>query len=134
MSQRIAGCDLGKASASFVIASLQDDGGVVIEDTQYLLHEGKPFEAFERWYREQDVAGCAALAATGTYADDLTDPVMILPEDSCQEAALGMQPDLADAIPAETGAGLPTSISTSRTTSAPPARARTSREWPGASD
>jgi activator of 2-hydroxyglutaryl-CoA dehydratase/predicted nucleotide-binding protein (sugar kinase/HSP70/actin superfamily) len=98
MSERIAGCDLGKASASFVIASLRDDGGVVIEDTQYLLHEGKPFEAFDHWYREKEVAGCAALAATGTYADDLTEPIMILPEDSCQEAALEMQPELADAL------------------------------------
>jgi hypothetical protein len=94
MSRRVAGCDLGKASSSFVIASIKDGGEVLIEDAQYLLHEGKPLDLFRRWYREKDVAGCAALGATGIYADELTDPVLILPEDSCQEAALELQAGL----------------------------------------
>jgi hypothetical protein len=98
MSRRIAGCDLGKASSSFAIASVGDGGEVVIEDVQYLLHEGKPLELFREWYREKDVASCAALGATGIYADELTDPVLTLPEDSCQEAALELQSGLEDSL------------------------------------
>jgi activator of 2-hydroxyglutaryl-CoA dehydratase len=98
MSRRIAGCDLGKASSSFAIASVGDGGEVVIEDVQYLLHEGKPLELFREWYREKHVASCAALGATGIYADELTDPVLTLPEDSCQEAALELQPGLEDSL------------------------------------
>jgi activator of 2-hydroxyglutaryl-CoA dehydratase/predicted nucleotide-binding protein (sugar kinase/HSP70/actin superfamily) len=88
--RRIAGCDLGKASSSFVIAQLRDGGELVIEDIQYRLHDGKPFDLFRDWYREKRVAACDALGATGIYADELSDPVLILPEDSCQEAALEM--------------------------------------------
>jgi activator of 2-hydroxyglutaryl-CoA dehydratase/predicted nucleotide-binding protein (sugar kinase/HSP70/actin superfamily) len=94
MTKRIAACDLGKTSASFVLGSLRDDGEVSIEDTQYRLHDGNPFECFREWYRENDVASCVALGATGIYADELTDPALILPGDSCQEAALELQPDL----------------------------------------
>lgn len=98
MSRRIAGCDLGKASVSFVIANVLDGGGVQIEDVQYMLHEGKPLDHFRRWYRENDVAGCAALGATGVYADELIGPAMLLPEDSCQEAALELQEGLGDSL------------------------------------
>ena len=98
MSSRIAGCDLGKASASFVIARVGDHGQFVVEDVEYILHEGKPLALFQQWYREKDVATCAALGATGIYADDLADPVLILPEDSCQEQALETQLDLDDAL------------------------------------
>jgi activator of 2-hydroxyglutaryl-CoA dehydratase/predicted nucleotide-binding protein (sugar kinase/HSP70/actin superfamily) len=98
MTRRIAGCDLGEASASFVLARVRDDGEIVVEDTQYRLHEGNPLEAFCRWYGENDVASCSALGATGIYADELTDPVLGLPEDSCQEAALELQPDLEDSL------------------------------------
>ncbi len=98
MSRRVAGCDLGKASSSFVIATIQDGGEVLVEDAQYLLHEGRPLDLFRKWYREKDVAGCAALGATGIYADELTDPVLILPEDSCQEAALELQPGLEPSL------------------------------------
>ncbi len=98
MSKRVAGCDLGKASASFVVASLGDDGQVTVDDVKYELHDGKPLELFRKWYVEQDIAGCAALGATGIYADELTDPVLILPEDSCQEAALELDADLEDTL------------------------------------
>ncbi|MFQ5456972.1 MAG: BadF/BadG/BcrA/BcrD ATPase family protein, partial [Myxococcota bacterium] len=98
MRRRIAGCDLGKASASFVTATVGDAGDVRVEDVSYQLHEGKPLALFRDWYRENDVAGCAALGATGVYADELSDPALILPEDSCQEAALELQPDLGDAL------------------------------------
>lgn len=98
MNQRIAGCDLGKASASFVIARVTDAGEWVVEQSRSELHDGNPLDLFRSWYLEQDVAGCAALAATGIYADELTDPVLILPEDSCREAALELEPGLADSL------------------------------------
>ncbi|MFQ5415695.1 MAG: BadF/BadG/BcrA/BcrD ATPase family protein [Myxococcota bacterium] len=98
MSRRIAGCDLGKASASFVIASTRDDGELVVEDRRSELHDGNPLDLFRSWYVEQDVASCAALAATGIYADELTDPILILPEDSCREAALELEPGLEDSL------------------------------------
>ena len=88
MATRLAGCDLGKASASFVLARILDDGKLVVEDSQYLLHDGKVLEVFSKWYEENDVASCDALGATGIYADELTDVATIVPEDSCQEAAL----------------------------------------------
>ena len=98
MSKRIAGCDLGKASASFVIASVRDDGELVVEEKRSELHDGNPLDLFRSWYVEQNVAGCAALAATGIYADELTDPILILPEDSCREAALELEPGLEDSL------------------------------------
>jgi len=94
MTRRIAGCDLGKASVSFVLAHAGDDGGIVVEDTRYALHEGNPIELFRQWYLEHDVASCAALGATGIYADELTPPALIVPEDSCQEAALERESDI----------------------------------------
>jgi activator of 2-hydroxyglutaryl-CoA dehydratase/predicted nucleotide-binding protein (sugar kinase/HSP70/actin superfamily) len=98
MSTRVAGCDLGKASASFVLANILDDGKLVVEDSQYRLHEGSPLEAFSKWYLENDVASCSILGATGIYADELTDVAVVVPEDSCQEAALELQHDLEDAL------------------------------------
>ncbi|MFI5395743.1 MAG: BadF/BadG/BcrA/BcrD ATPase family protein [Candidatus Binatia bacterium] len=98
MSRRVAGCDLGKASASFVLARIDDDGGMVVEDVQYAPHDGKPLDRFEQWYREKHVAACAALAATGVYAAELGAPVLVLPEDSCQEAALEMDRALEDSL------------------------------------
>ncbi|MCP4039417.1 MAG: hypothetical protein GY733_20920, partial [bacterium] len=98
MSTRIAGCDLGKASASFVLARILDDGKLVVDDTWYLLHDGSPLEAFSKWYAENDVASCDALGATGIYADELTDVAAIVPEDSCQQAALELQPELEGAL------------------------------------
>ncbi len=87
MSKRIAACDLGKASVSFVLATVADDGLLTIDDTQYQLHDGHPIDLFTRWYEKNDIASCAALAGTGIYADDLTDPVLILPEDSCHNGS-----------------------------------------------
>jgi len=92
----IAGCDLGKASVSFVIGRVTDGEGLVVEDVEYVQHDGRPLECFERWYEDKNVAACAALGATGVYADELAAPVLVLPEDSCQEAALEMQPGLGE--------------------------------------
>ena len=98
MSRRVAGCDLGKASASFVLARVDDDGSVVVEDVEYALHDGKVLDRFERWYRDKNVVACAALAATGVYAVELGEPVFVLPEDSCQEAALEIEPSLEESL------------------------------------
>ncbi|MBZ0325808.1 MAG: hypothetical protein K8F57_06375, partial [Alphaproteobacteria bacterium] len=95
---RIAGCDLGKASVKFVIATADDSGGFEIEETRTAPHEGDPIGLFEDWYREKDIASCAALAVTGVYADEIRDPALILPEDSCQEAALEAAPDLKGSL------------------------------------
>jgi len=95
---RVAGCDLGKASVGFVTAAVTEDGKVEIEGAGYKLHEGDPLGLFKKWYHDNDIASCAALAATGVYADELREPVLILPEDSCQEAALEINPDLEDAL------------------------------------
>ncbi len=91
---RVAACDLGKVSASFVIGVVRGDGGVEIESAHNLPHEGRPLEAFATWYRDQDVAGCAGLAATGVFADQLAAPVQVLPEQACLEAALERDPEL----------------------------------------
>ena len=93
MSARIAACDLGKVSASFVIGRLGDDGLLELEHSSSVPHQGAPFDLFVAWYREQGVADCAALAATGLYADQLAAPVVVLPEQACQEAALAQCPE-----------------------------------------
>ncbi|MDP6404584.1 MAG: BadF/BadG/BcrA/BcrD ATPase family protein [Alphaproteobacteria bacterium] len=95
---RIAGCDLGKASVGFVIAEVSEDGKIEIEDRRYTLHDGDPMGHFAAWYRDNDIASCGALAATGVYADELCEPVLMLPEDSCQEAALELSPELEGAL------------------------------------
>ena len=98
MSTRVAGCDLGKASACFTIGSIEENGSMKIEEIKRINHEGKPFEVFKQWYNENRIGSCAALGATGVYADELTEPVLILPEDSCQEAALEYLPHLEDTL------------------------------------
>ncbi|HJM93806.1 MAG: hypothetical protein CMM23_16235 [Rhodospirillaceae bacterium] len=95
---RVAGCDLGKASVGFVTATVAEDGKVEVEGAGYKLHEGDPLGLFKKWYRDNDIASCAALAATGVYADELREPALILPEESCQEAALGISPELEGAL------------------------------------
>ena len=87
---RIAGCDLGKSTASFVTGNVDSKGKLQLDDAKNLAHDGNPFEVFEQWYRDNDIAACAALGATGLYAAELIDPAVVLPEDSCQEAALGL--------------------------------------------
>ncbi|MBI2395842.1 MAG: hypothetical protein HYV09_40130 [Deltaproteobacteria bacterium] len=94
MTIRIAACDLGKASAGFVTGRWDEAGRLVIETRDHFVHEGRPLERFVEWYRARDVAGCAALGATGVYADQLIDPVHRAPEDACQEAALEADPSL----------------------------------------
>ena len=90
----IAGCDIGKSSASFVTGEIGSDGALVLNEAETIAHDGKPFEVFETWYRDNEIHTCAALGATGLYAAELIEPAIVLPEDSCQEAALGEFPDL----------------------------------------
>lgn len=92
MIYRIAGCDLGKSSAGFVIINVADDGAVSVEKAVSILHKGNPFDAFTEWYQENNVSSCKALGATGLYAEEFLKPVFILPEDACQEAALEADP------------------------------------------
>jgi activator of 2-hydroxyglutaryl-CoA dehydratase/predicted nucleotide-binding protein (sugar kinase/HSP70/actin superfamily) len=96
MELKIAGCDLGKASAGFVVAGISDDGAFTVEETQYVDHEGKPFEAFEKWCSRQDMSQFCALGATGLYAADFLDPALVLPEDACREAVLEKYADFPD--------------------------------------
>jgi activator of 2-hydroxyglutaryl-CoA dehydratase/predicted nucleotide-binding protein (sugar kinase/HSP70/actin superfamily) len=93
-SVRVAGCDLGKATASFVIGRLDEIGQVVVERSESQRHGGKPFELFAKWYRKHKVSECVALGVTGAFADQLVKPVHVLPEDACQEAALEWSTEL----------------------------------------
>ncbi|MDO9263428.1 MAG: BadF/BadG/BcrA/BcrD ATPase family protein, partial [Desulfosalsimonadaceae bacterium] len=98
MTVKIAGCDLGKASACFVTAHLLDDGAMEVETATRVSHDGDPFGAFKKWYTENKISECAALGATGLYADELVAPVLVFPEDACQEAALEANPVIPDAM------------------------------------
>ncbi len=88
MKYRIAGCDLGKVSASFVTAVVEENGEIKIEDANHLYHDGNPLSVFKKWYRENNIAACKGLGATGHYAEELVLPVMVFPEEACQEALL----------------------------------------------
>ena len=92
---RVAGCDLGTCSARFVVARMQPSGALLVESSREVSHDGHPLEAFRRWYRQQDIAGFAALGATGRYASQLRAPALApLPEDACLELALERQEEL----------------------------------------
>jgi len=84
---RVAGCDLGKVSASFVLGRWCGDE-LIVDEVDSIVHEGKPFEVLRAWYQSKQVARCAAFGATGAYAEDLLAPVLLTPEEACQEAAL----------------------------------------------
>lgn len=88
MTYRIAACDLGKVWAKFAVANVSDKGEISVEDMNVICHEGRVFELFESWYKEKKVAECRVLAATGLYAEQLNEPVLVLPEDTCREALL----------------------------------------------
>jgi len=90
MTGRVAGCDLGKATARFVICEAGSDGGLVVLDRRVVPHDGDPQDAFRAWYVEQEVAACRALGVTGLHAVQVTGPAARFPEDACQQAALGL--------------------------------------------
>ncbi len=66
-------------------------GDLTVEHEERVFHDGEPFERFRTWYREQRVDRCAALGATGVHAEQLKAPVLVLPEDACQQAALARE-------------------------------------------
>ncbi|MCB0219482.1 MAG: hypothetical protein KDH09_07300 [Chrysiogenetes bacterium] len=97
--KKIAGCDLGKASAKFVIANVLDDGAFVVESQELIVHDGHPIEIFLKWYETNNIASCDALGATGLHADELIAPVVSgLPEDACLAASLEVMPELQGAL------------------------------------
>jgi activator of 2-hydroxyglutaryl-CoA dehydratase/predicted nucleotide-binding protein (sugar kinase/HSP70/actin superfamily) len=95
-SMRVAGCDLGKASAKLVVVGLGGGGGVRVEARRCAAHGGEPAQLLAAWYRELGLAGCDAFGATGLYADELREPVVAgLPEDACLAAAIEGLPGLS---------------------------------------
>ena len=96
---RVAGMDLGKATARLVVGRVAPGGGVAIEVEQAVAHEGRPHEALCALYRAHGVAGTAVLAATGLHADELDGArVARLPEEACLEAALPLLPAAAGPV------------------------------------
>lgn len=92
---RVAGCDLGKAAAKFVVATSAAPGEFEIESVEVIEHEGHAVDAFVDWYERAEIAKCAALGATGVYSDRLVAPVLSgLPEDASIEAALPHIPEI----------------------------------------
>ncbi len=97
MSRRVAAADLGKSSAKLLVGTVAP-GGVVIESSDIVVHEGRPLEALASWYTERRVARCAGLAVTGLYGDEVAAPALAsLPEDACLASALDLLPGLAGA-------------------------------------
>ena len=92
--QRVAGCDLGKASARFVVGTVDPDGVLEVEQAENLAHGGHPFAAFDDWYQRARIWRCDGLGITGAYADEFLEPARVLPEDACAEAALEQDPSL----------------------------------------
>ncbi len=75
---RIAGCDLGKSAAKFVVGRVSPDGQLSIERTELVEHDGRPMDAFREWYLREDVASCGALGATGLHAEELVAPALAI--------------------------------------------------------
>lgn len=96
MANRIAVCDLGRATAKFAVGRIWENGDVRMDDVSVIDHDGKVFEIFRAWYIEKEIASCRVLAATGIYAEQLKEPVVVLPEDACREAALNSDPSFPD--------------------------------------
>ena len=95
---RIAGCDLGKSSATFIIGTVEEGGNISWGEAECIDHEGRPFEVFSKWYGDNKVSTCAALGVTGLYSMQLDGPSICLPEDSCQEAALAGLPNVPPSV------------------------------------
>ena len=68
---RVAGCDLGKATAKFVIATIAAGGELTINSSEVVAHEGDCIGAVRDWYQRAGIGACAALGATGLHADEL---------------------------------------------------------------
>jgi activator of 2-hydroxyglutaryl-CoA dehydratase/predicted nucleotide-binding protein (sugar kinase/HSP70/actin superfamily) len=96
MNERVAGVDLGKAWAKFVVASRAQDGTLRIEASELLAHHGSPFAVFADWYQRVGAARFRVIAATGLHSPELGSPVISdLPEEACLQAALSVRSDLS---------------------------------------
>ena len=96
MNERVAGVDLGKAWAKFVVASRAQDATLRIEESELLAHHGSPFTVFSDWYQRVGAAGFQVIAATGLHSPELGAPVVSdLPEEACLQAALSVRSDLS---------------------------------------
>ena len=88
----VAGCDLGKSTAKFVIGELETGdtaGQFHVLHSEVIVHDGRPMDAFKEWYTRMEVHRCKALGATGLHAEELISPVVSgLPEDACLSTAL----------------------------------------------
>ena len=62
---RVAGCDLGKASAKFVVGRVSCNGTFDLEAADTVDHKGQPMQAFGDWYRLNDIQSCSELGITG---------------------------------------------------------------------
>jgi len=98
MTPIIAACDIGKSSISFATAIVQSDKTLIWENINYRSHDGNPFDLFRQWYIEKSIHKCKVLCATGIYADQLGEPVIVLPEDICQESVLEYDKNLPDQL------------------------------------
>ncbi len=98
MQYRIGACDLGKATASFAVATMTENGRITLDDVRTIEHNGRVLDVFKTWYKEHKIATCHSLAATGLYAERLQNPAIILPEDTCQEVQLEAQASLPDTM------------------------------------
>lgn len=97
----IAGCDLGKSTAKFVIGERTGDSDCRFKvlHSEVVVHEGRPMDAFVDWYQRLKVNRCAALGATGLHAEELVSPVIAgLPEDACLEATLNDLATIEEAV------------------------------------
>jgi activator of 2-hydroxyglutaryl-CoA dehydratase/predicted nucleotide-binding protein (sugar kinase/HSP70/actin superfamily) len=94
----IAACDIGKSSISFATAIVQSDNTLIWENIDYRPHDGNPFDLFKKWYIDKKICNASILCATGIYADQLGAPIIVLPEDICQEAALEYAKNLPDQL------------------------------------
>jgi len=97
-TRRVAGCDLGKASARFVIGTVDENGILKVEHDDHEAHGGHPFAAFDAWYLRGRIWRCNGLGVAGAYADEFLGPARVLPEDACAEAALEQDPSLPDRL------------------------------------
>ena len=91
----LAGVDLGKATASFALAALAEDGTLPALSTECVRHLGDPVGVFCRRYREWGPFRLAGLALTGVFAEGFQAPAIAgVPEEIAQEIAAGhLYPD-----------------------------------------
>ena len=88
MTDRVAGCDLGKATARFVVAECGEGGALSIVDRRIVRHDGDPLPGLRQWYTDQRISECAALGVTGVHAALVAEPAARFPEDACQQVAI----------------------------------------------